>query len=80
MNMRQQKARVIVAGGGILFEKGSYWVPSQSGPGRHRVTIDGLFPTCSCADHELSGECKHVIAVRAWAEWRRSGDWPDAWE
>jgi Transposase DDE domain/SWIM zinc finger len=44
-------------------------VPSQSGGPRHRVVIDGLYPSCDCADFELTGQpCKHLRAARIWAK------------
>src|SRR5437660_2799030 len=44
----------------------SNWlVPSMSGNGRYKVnTANGLFPTCTCPDHEQRGcKCKHIWAV-----------------
>ena len=67
MNTRETKARIILAAGNITFVKGVFRVPSQSGAGAYSVTLDGLFPTCTCDDHELTnGECKHIIAARLW--------------
>src|SRR5438552_17401336 len=69
MDARHQKARLIVAGGNITEGRGFYFVPSQTGRGRHRVALSGLFPTCTCDDHELTnGECKHIIAARLWRD------------
>lgn len=75
MNARQLKARQLVATGRITRGNGYYLVPSQTGDNRHRVTLDGLFPTCSCESYELTSygqeerqECKHIEAVRMWLE------------
>jgi transposase len=71
MDARTLKARIIVASGRIMSAGGCYHVPRQSGAGFHRVTLDGLFPTCTCEDQELTGgECKHIQAARMWREER----------
>ncbi|MCE9608211.1 MAG: transposase [Planctomycetia bacterium] len=42
----------------------SFFVPSQSGNGRYKVTPSGTSPHCSCSDHETTGgKCKHIYAV-----------------
>jgi hypothetical protein len=65
MDIREQKAQQIAAGGMIQRAHGFWWVPSQSGESRHKVIIAGPFPQCSCDDFELRGQpCKHMIAVR----------------
>lgn len=67
MDARELKARQIVATGKITGGNGCYHVPSQSGNGRYKVVLGGLFPNCTCADFELIGrDCKHMIAVRNW--------------
>jgi hypothetical protein len=77
MDVRAAKARVIVAGGRVTWVNGVYYVPSQSGGARYRVTVDGLFPTCSCEDHELTGgECKHIIAAKLWRDEQRNNPRP----
>lgn len=69
MNARETKAAIIVAGEGITCAKGVYRVPSQTGTRAYRVTLDGLFPTCTCEDYEQNGgECKHILAARMWVE------------
>ena len=69
MNARETKARIIVAAGNITCAKGVYRVPSQTGTGAYRVTIDGLFPTCSCEDFDANRcDCKHIIAARLWRD------------
>lgn len=45
---------------------GCYVVPSVTNPvpTRYKVKMDGLFPKCSCRDHEERGcKCKHIYAV-----------------
>jgi transposase len=70
MDARTLRARQIVANGRITRGPECYFVPSQQpGVGRYRVTIDGLFPSCTCPDFELTGkDCKHTLAVREWVE------------
>src|SRR5262245_12688051 len=69
MNSRQLRAEQIVADGNITVGPGYYSVGSQYGAGRHRVVVDGLFPSCSCDDFEATGrDCKHLLAVRQWLE------------
>ena len=77
MDARTLKARAIVAGGRIHTANGFYFIPSQTGRGFHRVSLGGLFPTCTCDDHELTqGECKHIIAARLWGEEQRTSPAP----
>lgn len=67
MNARELKARQIVAGGNITVGVGCYLVGSQTGQGRYRVVVEGLFPSCNCPDWEATGaDCKHMLAVREW--------------
>lgn len=55
--------------GGVTSSGGCYHVRSQSRSGSYRVTLEGLFPTCGCEDHELTGaDCKHIMAARLWKE------------
>ncbi len=79
MNTRELKARAIVSTGRITRERGIYRVPSQSGGGGcYRVTLDGLFPTCSCEDHDLTGvECKHIFAAMLWRDEHQDGPTPE---
>src|SRR5437763_13764895 len=72
MQARELKARAIVAAGKITRGADCYVVPSQNGSARYRVVPDGLFPSCSCPDFELSGQpCQHLISVRQWIEEER---------
>src|SRR5258708_6313190 len=74
MDAREAKARQIVAGGRITRGEGCFLVPSQSGAGRHRVVLDGLFPCCTCADYELNEKtCKHMVAAALWREQQKTG-------
>jgi hypothetical protein len=73
MNAREIKALQLVAGGRITRGNGYWLVPSQDGALRHRVVIDGLFPSCTCDDWELRScnsaapePCKHILAVQEW--------------
>jgi hypothetical protein len=71
MDPRQVKAEQIVAGNRITRgADGACWlVPSQSGGPRYRVVLDGLFPSCTCPDFELTGAaCKHMYAVKLWTD------------
>jgi transposase len=69
MDARQLKARQIVADGGITRGAECYFVPSQSDKDRYRVVLDGLFPSCTCEDFELTGRpCKHMTAARLWRD------------
>jgi hypothetical protein len=64
MNARQRKAQRIMTEGGVSRGHGCFHVKSQSEGGYHRVTVQGLFPSCSCKDFELTGQpCKHQMAV-----------------
>jgi hypothetical protein len=58
MDARHVKAEQIVAGGKITRGNGYYMVPSQSGAARHKAVLDGLFPSCTCADFELTTDPK----------------------
>src|SRR3954453_14485468 len=73
MDTRQQKARIILASGGVMWAGGCYRVASQSGTGFYRVPLHGLFPTCACEHHDLTGDkCKHIIAAELWADEQRN--------
>ncbi len=78
MDTRQLKAKQIVATGRITWAAGVFHVPSQSGGrGHYRVTLDGLFPTCSCESHDTTwGECKHIAAARLWQDEQRADPKP----
>lgn len=73
MESRRQKAGQIVAAGKITRGPDHYVVPSQTGSARYRVVPDGLFPSCTCPDFELTGgqPCKHLLAVREWGDENR---------
>lgn len=45
--------------------EGKWLVPSMSGNGKYTVDLNsGLFPTCTCPDHEQRQcKCKHIFAV-----------------
>src|SRR5437870_191031 len=74
MDARFQKAQVIVAGNTIRPGPNCYFVPSQSGCVDYRVTLDGLFPSCTCEDFEVNGFlCKHVLAARLFRAQEASG-------
>jgi hypothetical protein len=63
MDLRELKALEIAARSRIVFDGSAWQVPSQSGGGKYRVTIDP--PGCSCEDFQLHQQaCKHVIAAR----------------
>ena len=69
MEVRAVKAKQIVAAGKITRGVDCYLVPSQTGSSRYRVVPDGLFPSCTCRDFELTDQpCKHILAVRDWVE------------
>src|SRR6188474_1582541 len=79
MDARYQKAEQIVAGGRITRGIDCCLVPSQHGTARYRVVPDGLFPSCTCGDFELTGQpCKHILAVRLWIEQGETSPTPPA--
>jgi transposase len=62
---RKERGQQIAAQNRIRHTPNGYLVPSQSGPGKYAVTVDGDKPRCTCPDFELRGEpCKHVFAVQ----------------
>jgi hypothetical protein len=64
MEARLQKARDIVAGNTIKAGHGCYFVPSQTSTVKYRVTLDGLFPSCTCEDFELTNEpCNDICRL-----------------
>ncbi|HVS38623.1 MAG TPA: transposase [Gemmataceae bacterium] len=65
MDVRLEKAKHIVAEGKVREAHGGYYVASASGVHReYRVTLDGLYPSCSCEDFDLhGGRCKHIEAA-----------------
>lgn len=67
MTARELRATQLVAADNIYVGAGYYTVGSQYRAGRHRVVVDGLFPSCTCPDFETTGrDCKHLLAVREW--------------
>src|SRR5260370_20426495 len=65
MDARQQRAEELLATG-MIHRQGHVWfVPSQSGGGRHAVVFQGDAANCDCSDFELRQlPCKHIIAVK----------------
>jgi transposase len=64
MDLRELKALEIAARFRITCEDGAWSVPSQSGNGAYRVTLQPE-PSCTCEDFQLRQKpCKHVIAAR----------------
>jgi hypothetical protein len=73
MDARQQKAQEIANSGKITFAHGFWSVPSQSSAAKHKVVVDGLFPSCTCADFELRDKpCKHMLAVQLHIEYQKN--------
>ena len=64
MEYREQRGREI-AERARIEKRGSAWVvPSQTGKGTYRVTLDGKQLACTCADFELRAKpCKHIFAA-----------------
>lgn len=64
---RKQRGIQIAALARIDRDKdGAYPVPSVTAPRltKYKVKLGGLFPTCTCPDHEIRGcKCKHIFAV-----------------
>src|SRR5436305_771914 len=78
MEQRLQKAKVLVMENKITAGPECYFVRSQSGGSKtYRVTLDGLFPACTCDDFELTGQpgqpCKHMLAARIFRAQQESG-------
>src|SRR4051812_10183933 len=66
IEVRQQRGLEIAALARIDKVDGCYIVPSVTAPRptKYKVTMDGLFPKCTCPDHETRGcKCKHIYAV-----------------
>ena len=65
MEARLQKAKVLVQDSKVTPRPGGYAVRSQTGSAIYLVTLDGMFPSCTCEDFELTSEpCKHILAAR----------------
>lgn len=74
MDARFEKAKQIVSDGKVKPGPGCYFVTASTGGGLYRVTLDTLFPTCTCEDWELrGGNCKHVLAARLYRAQEASG-------
>jgi transposase len=64
VDLRELKALEIAARSRIVFENGSYLVPSQSSAKKYRVTLHPEVG-CTCEDFEIRRlPCKHVMATR----------------
>jgi transposase len=65
MDTREAKALQIAAYSRLIFDKGVWLVPSQSGAGVYRVSLSPGNTTCNCEDFSLRAEpCKHIMAAR----------------
>lgn len=63
---RKQRGLQIAALARIDRDGDFYLVPSVTAPRqtKYKVTMDGLFPKCTCPDYETRGcKCKHIYAV-----------------
>lgn len=62
--VREQRGRLIAAGGRIRRSGGMWVVPSETDTKTYAVDIEREDPTCTCPDHELRKfKCKHQHAV-----------------
>ena len=76
MDLRDLKALEIAARSKITFDGKVWTVPSQSGKGTYRVTIEAPV-SCPCEDFATTGQpCKHVLAVRLVCERDHGGKHP----
>lgn len=76
MDSRELKALEIAARQRITFADGAWFVPSQSGSGKYRVTLQPS-ETCTCDDFALRQQpCKHIIACRLIQERDHGGQAP----
>jgi transposase len=58
------KVNIRRIGKGVGGERGMWVVPSATGSGKYTVDLDGVFPTCTCPDHEQRlKKCKHIYAA-----------------
>src|SRR5205809_609762 len=65
MDMRELKGLEIAARCKIVFDGTAWVVPSQSGNGKYRVTLNPDGDSCDCDDFTLRRQpCKHVHAAR----------------
>ena len=76
MDLRELKGLEIAARCRIVFDGGMWLVPSQSGSGTYRVTLQPEV-SCQCEDFQLRRQpCKHVIAARLVQERDHGGKAP----
>ena len=62
-NPREIKGREIAARYTIKQDNNTWFVPSVSGKGKYKVSLEKQ--TCDCPDYELRGEtCKHLFAAQ----------------
>ena len=90
MYMRELKALEIAARAKIVFERGVWHVPSQSGTKKYRVMLEPTF-SCECEDFQLrlgglppecaqqdtQKACKHILAVKLVIERDHNGKNPE---
>ena len=77
VDLREAKALEIAARCRLIFDKGVWLVPSQSGNGVYRVTLSSGNSTCTCEDFALRAEsCKHILAARLVQERDHGGKAP----
>jgi transposase len=63
VDARQQRGAAIAAGGEVIGQGVSWFVPSQTTQ-RKRYKVDPFARECSCPDHQETGvTCKHLWAV-----------------
>jgi len=63
MDAREEKGREIAARMRIVKRDNAWLVPSQTGRGAYRVTLDQNNLRCTCPDFELRAKrCKHIYA------------------
>lgn len=64
MDVRELRGREIADRMRIEMHDGAWVVPSQSGPGSYRVSLDADALRCTCPDFDLRAlPCKHIFAA-----------------
>src|SRR5579862_2618270 len=64
MDVREQRGLEIAAKFNIVKRDNAFIVPSQTGEGSYRVSLEADTVRCSCPDFELRAlPCKHVYAA-----------------
>ena len=64
MDVREQRGREIAERMRIVKRNDAWVVPSQSGEGSYRVTLESDDIRCTCADFDLRRKpCKHIFAA-----------------